>query len=179
MTGAARIPVVEDDFDVRDAVGRGLALNGFAPVLAEHAAAAWVQISIRRPDLIVLDVGLPGQSGIEFCSALRADGLDVPVLILSARDAVGDRIDGLSAGADDYVVKPFDLAEPCCAFMHCCVGRCQSRPPRRSLLASSGWTSIVAWRRSLEIVSTSPAESSTCCRHLFATTALFCHVCAY
>ena len=111
MTGAARILVVEDDFDVRDAVGRGLALNGFAPVLAEDAAAARAQISIRRPDLIVLDVGLPGQSGIEFCSALRADGLDVPVLILSARDAVGDRIDGLSAVADDYVVKPFDLAE--------------------------------------------------------------------
>ncbi len=111
MTAPARILVVEDDFDVRDAVGRGLALHGFVPVLAGDANAAREQVARQRPDLIVLDVGLPGQSGIEFCEGLRADGIDVPVLILSARDAVGDRIAGLSAGADDYVVKPFDLAE--------------------------------------------------------------------
>lgn len=111
MTTPASILVVEDDFDVRDAVGRGLALHGFDPELAEDVVAARRAMSQRNPDLIVLDVGLPGQSGIEFCEELRARGVDVPVLILSARDAVGDRVAGLAAGADDYVVKPFDLVE--------------------------------------------------------------------
>ncbi len=111
MNQQPSVLVIEDDFDVRDAVGRGLGLHGFDTQLAADAPAARAAMARRTPDLIVLDVGLPGQSGIEFCADLRAGGVDLPVLILSARDAVGDRVDGLSAGADDYVVKPFDLDE--------------------------------------------------------------------
>ncbi|MDJ0769938.1 MAG: response regulator transcription factor [Ilumatobacter sp.] len=111
MPAGRRILIVEDDAEVRDAVARGLRLHDFEAVGARDTDAARAEIARRRPDLIVLDVGLPGQSGTEFCAQLRADGWDVPVLVLSARDAVGDRIVGLEAGADDYVVKPFDLQE--------------------------------------------------------------------
>lgn len=107
----ARVLVVEDDAEVRDAVARGLRLHGFDVTEVGEALAARASVARQLPDLIVLDVGLPGRSGTELCAALRADGVETPVLILSARDAVGDRIIGLEAGADDYVVKPFDLGE--------------------------------------------------------------------
>ncbi|NNE10886.1 MAG: response regulator transcription factor [Ilumatobacter sp.] len=114
MTAVATQPtvlIVEDDADVLDAVDRGLRLHGFRTHVAGRADEARTTVARRRPDLVVLDVGLPGECGIEFCRQLRLDQLDVPVLVLSARDSVGDRIAGLSAGADDYVVKPFDLDE--------------------------------------------------------------------
>ena len=108
---ADRVLVVEDDAAVRDAVERGLSIHGFDVVAAEDAEAGLGEVARHLPDVMVVDVGLPGLSGIEFCARLRDLGLDVPILILSARDQVGDRVAGLEAGADDYLVKPFDLTE--------------------------------------------------------------------
>jgi two-component system, OmpR family, response regulator PrrA len=105
------ILVVDDDDAIRDAVERGLALHGFLVFGAPDAEAATTSIARSRPDLVVLDIGLPGISGIELCRRLRAIDVDVPILMLSARDQVGDRVDGLQAGADDYLVKPFALDE--------------------------------------------------------------------
>ncbi len=103
--------LVEDDDSVRDAVVRGLALHGFEVEGVSDAETAIDIVARRRADVLVVDVGLPGMSGIELCAHLRAADVDVPILILSARDQVGDRVAGLEAGADDYLVKPFDLTE--------------------------------------------------------------------
>jgi two-component system, OmpR family, response regulator PrrA len=108
---ASSILVVDDDEPIRDAVERGLALHGFAVVGAPDAESATALIARRRPDLLVLDIGLPGISGIELCRRLRDVDVEVPILMLSARDQVGDRVQGLRAGADDYLVKPFALDE--------------------------------------------------------------------
>ena len=107
----AAILVVEDDAPIRDAVVRGLALHGYGVSGAGDAEAALAIVGRRRPDLLVLDIGLPGLSGIELCERLRSADVDVPILMLSARDQVGDRVAGLQAGADDYLVKPFALDE--------------------------------------------------------------------
>ena len=107
----ATVLVVEDDDAVRDAVQRGLQLNGFLVNAAASAESALASFARQAPDILIVDVGLPKMSGIELCTELRARHVDLPVLILSARDAVGDRVDGLKAGADDYLVKPFDLDE--------------------------------------------------------------------
>ena len=103
--------VVEDDDGVRDALRRGLELHGFRVVSVPDAERANQELIRRVPQVVVLDVGLPGMSGIEFCERIRRDGIEVPILILSARDQVHDRVAGLEAGADDYLVKPFDLTE--------------------------------------------------------------------
>lgn len=105
------ILVVDDDEPIRDAVERGLSLHGFHVVGAPDAETATALIARRRPDLLVLDIGLPGISGIELCRRLRDVDVEVPILMLSARDQVGDRVEGLQAGADDYLVKPFALDE--------------------------------------------------------------------
>ena len=107
----ARVLVVEDDHDVRDALGRGLELHDFEVATAESAEAATAALARRQADVLGVDVGLPGMSGIDLCTHLRGAEVDVPILILSARDQVGDRVTGLEAGADDYLVKPFDLTE--------------------------------------------------------------------
>lgn len=107
----ARVLVVEDDPAVRSAVERGLALHGFDVVAVPDAERALSEVARRRPHLLVLDIGLPGMNGIELCSRLRAVDVATPILVLSARDQVGDRVAGLRAGADDYLVKPFALDE--------------------------------------------------------------------
>ena len=107
----ARVLVVEDDDDVRDALDRGLAMHDFEVAAVDSAEAAASRLAGRPADVLVVDVGLPGMSGIELCAHLRSAEIDVPILILSARDQVGDRVAGLEAGADDYLVKPFDLTE--------------------------------------------------------------------
>lgn len=106
-----RVLVVEDDDAVRDAIRSGLALNGFDVAVAPDGETAVESIISTLYDVVVLDVGLPGISGIEVCRHLRRQEIDIPILILSARDQVGDRVAGLQAGADDYLVKPFDLSE--------------------------------------------------------------------
>jgi two-component system response regulator MprA len=106
-----RILVVDDDRALRDALRRALTLAGYEVVLAETGQHGLTQIAAAAPDAVVLDIGLPDTDGIEVCRRLRASGNRVPVLMLTARDAVSDRIDGLDAGADDYLVKPFDVDE--------------------------------------------------------------------
>ncbi|AWI28100.1 response regulator transcription factor [Streptomyces sp. ICN441] len=114
MAGAVergRVLVVDDDAAIRRSLARALRLGGFSVELAEDGRSALLGVGDRRPDVIVLDVSMPGISGIEVCRTLRADGDDVPVLMLSALDETTDRIAGLQAGADDYLVKPFALQE--------------------------------------------------------------------
>jgi two-component system response regulator MprA len=106
-----RLLVVDDDRALRDALRRALSLAGYEVRLADSGSAALSEIASGVPDAVVLDIGLPDIDGLEVCRLLRRDGNRVPVLMLTARDAVSDRIDGLDAGADDYLVKPFDIDE--------------------------------------------------------------------
>jgi two-component system, OmpR family, response regulator MprA len=108
---ATRVLVVDDEPPVRDALERALSLEGYEVDLAEDGGQALKKVAIEEPDVIVLDVLMPGVDGLETCRRLRAEGHGLPVLMLTARDAVSDRVDGLDAGADDYLVKPFALEE--------------------------------------------------------------------
>jgi two-component system response regulator MprA len=105
------ILVVDDDQAVRDSLRRSLAFNGYEVELAADGLAALEAIARRRPDAVVLDVMMPRLDGLEACRRLRSAGEDLPVLLLTARDAVSDRVAGLDAGADDYLPKPFALEE--------------------------------------------------------------------
>jgi two-component system response regulator MprA len=106
-----RILVVDDDRSVRDALRRALTLGGYEVDAAEDGLQALTRMSSSSVDAVVLDVGMPEVDGLEVCRRLRGSGDRTPILMLTARDAVSDRIDGLDAGADDYLVKPFDLGE--------------------------------------------------------------------
>jgi two-component system response regulator MprA len=106
-----RLIVVDDDRALRDVLRRALTLAGYEVRLTESGAQALNEITSAAPDAVVLDIGLPDIDGLEVCRMLRREGNRVPVLMLTARDAVSDRIDGLDAGADDYLVKPFDVDE--------------------------------------------------------------------
>jgi two-component system response regulator MprA len=101
------ILVVDDDIRLRRALKRVLVANGFAVEVAEDGSEALARLRAGTFDAVVLDVMMPGQDGIEVCERLRAAGDQLPVLILTARHAVRDRVAGLEAGADDYLVKPF------------------------------------------------------------------------
>jgi len=103
--------VVDDDIKVRASLDRALRANGFDVQLAEDGGAALAKIEASSFDAVVLDVLMPGLDGISVCRSLRADGSDVPILMLTARTAVADRVTGLEAGADDYLIKPFALEE--------------------------------------------------------------------
>jgi two-component system response regulator MprA len=103
--------VVDDDRAVRESLRRSLEFNGYTVSLAEDGAEALAGISGTNPDAIVMDVMMPRLDGIETTRALRSVGNQVPILVLTARDAVGDRVEGLDAGADDYLTKPFALDE--------------------------------------------------------------------
>jgi two-component system response regulator MprA len=103
--------VVDDERAVREALDRALRLSGFAVDVAEHGLDALHRIAAQRPDVVVLDVAMPGVDGLAVARRLRADGDRTPILMLTARDAVDDRVAGLDAGADDYLVKPFALEE--------------------------------------------------------------------
>jgi len=96
---------------VRDALRRALTLGGYEVQVAEDGEQALELVVGHVPDAVVLDVGMPGIDGLEVCRRLRRLGSRVPILMLTARDAVADRIDGLDVGADDYMVKPFDVEE--------------------------------------------------------------------
>jgi two-component system, OmpR family, response regulator MprA len=106
-----RVLIVDDDRSLREALRRALLLGGYETVSAATGQEALTQVADAAPDALVLDIGLPDLDGLEVCRRLRADGNRVPVLILTARDAIEDRIGGLDAGADDYLVKPFDVGE--------------------------------------------------------------------
>jgi two-component system response regulator MprA len=106
-----RILVVDDDRSVRESLRRSLAFNGYQVDLASDGQAALDAVTAQRPDAMVLDVMMPRLDGLEVCRRMRAGGDDLPILVLTARDAVSDRVSGLDAGADDYLPKPFALEE--------------------------------------------------------------------
>ncbi|MBZ4017920.1 response regulator transcription factor [Streptomyces purpurogeneiscleroticus] len=107
----ARILIVDDEPAVREALRRSLAFEGYATEEAVDGLDAVEKVAAYRPELIVLDVLMPRMDGLTAARRLRASGLTVPILMLTARDTVGDRVTGLDAGADDYLVKPFELDE--------------------------------------------------------------------
>jgi two-component system, OmpR family, response regulator len=107
----AAILVVDDDAPIRRMLDRTLSAEGYAVETAADGGEALAAVERSAPDLVVLDVGLPGVDGLSVSRRLRAKGLAVPVLLLTARDSVPDRVAGLDAGADDYLVKPFSLLE--------------------------------------------------------------------
>jgi two-component system, OmpR family, response regulator MprA len=110
-TERVRILVVDDDHAVRESLRRSLVFNGYEVDLADNGETALKAVATHHPDAIVLDVMMPRLDGIATCRALRASGDDVPILVLTARDAIADRVAGLDAGADDYLTKPFALEE--------------------------------------------------------------------
>ncbi|SEK97667.1 response regulator transcription factor [Rhodococcus maanshanensis] len=111
MVAVQKVLIVEDDADVQTALRRGLELSDFMVVTAADGAAALRAVDEHDPDLVVLDLNLPILDGVGVVKALRAVHNDVPVCVLSARSAVDDRIAGLEAGADDYMIKPFEFGE--------------------------------------------------------------------
>jgi two-component system, OmpR family, response regulator MprA len=106
-----RILVVDDDRAVRESLRRSLQFNGYQVELAGDGQQALDSVKGQRPDAMVLDVMMPRLDGLEVCRRLRGTGDDLPILVLTARDAVSDRVAGLDAGADDYLPKPFALEE--------------------------------------------------------------------
>jgi two-component system, OmpR family, response regulator MprA len=111
QNGAVSILIVDDDRALRDALRRALLLAGYETETAAGGNDALARIRLSPPDAVILDIGMPDVDGLEVCRRLRSAGDRVPVLMLTARDAIEDRIDGLDAGADDYLVKPFDVGE--------------------------------------------------------------------
>ncbi|MBY4208397.1 response regulator transcription factor [Rhodococcus fascians] len=107
----ATVLVVDDDTDVLSSLQRGLRLSGFTVITASDGAEALGVVSRTSPDAIVLDINMPVLDGASVVTALRAMGNDIPICVLSARSSVDDRIAGLESGADDYLTKPFVLAE--------------------------------------------------------------------
>jgi two-component system response regulator MprA len=110
VSARRQILVVDDDARLAASLRRALAYEGYAVEVAADGPGALVAARDRPPDLVVLDVMLPGLDGVEVCRRLR-DGSDVPILMLTARDGIPDRVGGLDAGADDYLVKPFAYDE--------------------------------------------------------------------
>jgi two-component system response regulator MprA len=106
-----RILIVEDEEQIASFIRRGLALEGYEVDAVADGQTALIRARESKPDLVILDLMLPGLDGLEVCRRLRAVHSSLPILILTARDSVSDRVQGLDAGADDYLVKPFALAE--------------------------------------------------------------------
>ncbi|MCP2275240.1 response regulator transcription factor [Nocardia amikacinitolerans] len=106
-----RILVVDDDRAVRESLRRSLTFNGYSVDLAVDGVDALEKATVQRPDALVLDVMMPRLDGLEVCRRLRSTGDDLPILVLTARDSVSERVAGLDAGADDYLPKPFALEE--------------------------------------------------------------------
>jgi two-component system, OmpR family, response regulator len=106
-----RVLLVEDDAMIGASVQKGLRQDAFSVDWVREARSAEAAVAAHTYDVLLLDLGLPGKSGTEVLKSLRRTGSDIPVLIITARDAVSDRVAGLNSGADDYIVKPFDLDE--------------------------------------------------------------------
>lgn len=103
--------IVDDDRSIRNSLDRALRLEGFEVHTAGTGEDALIAVDQQGPQLVILDIGLPGIDGVEVISRIRSAGIDVPICVLSARDEIEDRVVGLEAGADDYLVKPFALEE--------------------------------------------------------------------
>ncbi len=109
--GAAKVLVVDDEEYIRDLVSSALRIAGFESYTAPDGLRGLASMSANTPDLVILDVGLPGIDGFEVCRRLRADGDDTPVIFLTARDTAEDKVSGFTKGGDDYLTKPFSLEE--------------------------------------------------------------------
>src|SRR5436309_7814002 len=107
----AHLLIAEDDTPLREILVRSLRAEGFLPVAVSTASELLERALEQAPDAFVIDIGLPDGDGRDLCQALRARGIQAPVLFLTARDTLTDRLSGFSAGGDDYVTKPFDLEE--------------------------------------------------------------------
>jgi two-component system response regulator MprA len=107
----SRLLVVDDDPDVRDSVGRALGYAGYTVATAPNGVEALASLARTPVDLVIMDVLMPLMNGLDTCRELRRKGDGTPVLVLTARDSIDDRVTGLEAGADDYLVKPFALRE--------------------------------------------------------------------
>ncbi|MFD4723539.1 response regulator transcription factor [Streptomyces seoulensis] len=127
--------VVDDDAAIRRSLERGLRLNGFTVRTAADGTEALAAVGREQPDVLVLDVSMPGLTGIQVCARLRDEGRELPVLMLSALDETADRIAGLQAGGDDYLVKPFALQELVLR-LHALLRR--SPPSAREVLREAG-----------------------------------------
>jgi DNA-binding response OmpR family regulator len=127
MSAQPSVLVVDDDPAIRDALDRALRLEGFGVSTRPDGPAALASVEQQPPDVMVLDVMMPGLSGVEVVRRLRADGYELPICVLSARDELADRVEGLRAGADDYLVKPFELEE-LVARLHALLRRGGDRP---------------------------------------------------
>jgi two-component system OmpR family response regulator len=110
VTGS-RIIIAEDDHELRGLLRRGLLEEGFAPEAVATAKELLERVDAAVPDALVIDIGLPDADGRDACQSLRSRGIEVPVLFLTARDALPDRLAGFASGGDDYLTKPFELAE--------------------------------------------------------------------
>jgi len=106
-----KILVVEDEQKVADALREGLEAEKYEVIVERTGEAAFFRVNTETFDAVLLDLGLPGRDGLEILRAVRARGLKTPVLVLTARDSLQDRVTGLDSGADDYLVKPFAFAE--------------------------------------------------------------------
>src|ERR687890_457465 len=106
-----RVLVVEDEQKVADALREGLEGEKYEVVVERTGEGAFFRVNTETFDIILLDLGLPGRDGLEILRALRQRGVKTPVLAVTARDSLQDRVDGLDSGADDYLVKPFAFAE--------------------------------------------------------------------
>ena len=111
MTAEARLLVVDDEPNIRELLSASLRYAGFEVATAADGQQALTAARANRPDLLVLDVMMPGVDGFEVVRRLRSEGVQCPVLFLTARDAAEDKVSGLTLGGDDYVTKPFSLDE--------------------------------------------------------------------
>ena len=148
---ATRLLVVDDDRAVRESLRRALTLEGYEVDLAEDGADGLARVAGASPDAIVLDVAMPVVDGIEMCRRLRDDGASLPILMLTARESVTDRVAGLDAGADDYLVKPFALEELLARLGRSCAApterlreTCWSSPISRSTRARASYGEAIA-----------------------------------
>jgi two-component system, OmpR family, response regulator MprA len=143
----ARLLVVDDDSEVREALSRALKLEGFSVTLAADGAAALDAVRESTPDALILDVAMPGIDGLAVARALRAAEDRTPILMLTARDAIADRVFGLNAGADDYLVKPFALVELVARVNALLRRAAQNTPPEPELLACGDLALDIAARQ--------------------------------
>ncbi|HMM49534.1 MAG TPA: response regulator transcription factor [Miltoncostaeaceae bacterium] len=130
MTSLMRILVIEDEPPLADLIAAGLRAEGLLLDAAERGEDALWMAATTPYDVVCLDVNLPGIDGFDTCRRMRETGVDIPILMLTARDAVDDRIAGLRIGADDYLVKPFDFGE-LVARLHALARRPPARAPER------------------------------------------------
>jgi two-component system, OmpR family, response regulator MprA len=133
MSDEPRVLVVEDDDDIAGVLRRSLGMEGYDVRIAADGERALEEAAMFEPDAVVLDLGLPGIDGVEVSRRLRGRG-DVPILILTARESLDSRVEGLDSGADDYLVKPFEREE-LLARLRALLRR---RPPRGSAFLTSG-----------------------------------------